>query len=251
MIGLYKDTAVLAFRRAVKAWPVAFSVVLYAAVFVIAAQLVLPLGIVGGFALGLVAAACASGYLYMLSQAVSGMPVRMGDLRRSFGALFWDVVSVLFALWIISLGIGLLLRGAGHNGQALSAIFGLAMAFFLNPVPELIYQGRSRSFELLLDAGRFVMKHPLSWFLPNVIFAAVLLAPTGALRIQHPGELLLLFGTVFSPRGVATIFSRLPLWSAPLLLLFLHYAMVFRGVLYQQLGSSNPRLRAWQARLRD
>ena len=71
--------------------------------------------------------------------------------------------------------MGLVIRGAGDRGDAIAAIVGLAMAFFLNPVPELIYLGRSRSFDLLLESCRFVMANPVVWFLPNLIFAVLLL----------------------------------------------------------------------------
>lgn len=231
-----------------RAWPVAFSVVAYGAVFVAAAVLLGPLGLVGGLLLSLVGAACFSGYLTLLSQAVSGTPVRWADFKRSFGAMFWDVVSVLFALWIISLAAGVVARGAGPQGPAIAAIVGITMAFFFNAVPELLYQGQTRSFQLLLASGRFVLAHPLAWFLPNVLFAIALLAPTGTLQFSHPGEAVLLFGSIFSPRGVVAVFGQIPLWAAPLLLLFLHFAMVFRGLLFQDLESGGVRRAAWQGR---
>jgi hypothetical protein len=249
MFTLYRDTAVLAFKRALKAWPVAFSLILYAAILYVAAGLLGGLGIVGGLLLSLVAAACGSGYLYLLLQAVRGLPVRFDDLRRGFGALFGDVISVMFALWIIGLILSIFVRGSGPNGPAIAAMIGLAMAFFLNPVPEMIYLGRSRSFELLLDSARFVFANPVIWFLPNLLFALILLAPTGALSVGHPGELLLVFSQVFSPAGVAVIFGALPRWTFPLLLLFVHYVMVFRGLLFEALTSGSSRRRAWQARL--
>jgi hypothetical protein len=248
MLALYRDTAVLAFRRAVKAWPVAFSLIVYAIIFAVAARLLVPLGIVGGLLLGLVAAACASGYLYLLQQAVRGLPLRFDDLKRGFSALFWDVISVMFALWIIGLLVSLIVGGAGERGDAIAAMVALAMAFFLNPVPELIYLGRSRSFELLLESARFVRANPLVWFVPNLLFALALLAPTGALSVAHPGELLLVFTSVFSPGGLAAAFSMLPLWLLPLLLLLVHYAMVFRGLLFEGLSGGSARRRAWQAR---
>src|SRR5688572_7476604 len=157
MLLLYRDTAVLAFKRAVAAWPVAFSLLIYAAVFMAAAVALGPLGIVGGLLLNLVGAACLSGYLYLLSQAVQGSKLRLDDFKRGFGALFWDVVSVMFAVWIISFLVGMVAAGAGPNGPAVQAMVGLAMAFFLNPVPEMIYLGRSRSFDLLLQSARFVL----------------------------------------------------------------------------------------------
>ena len=106
MIGvarLYAQTAVLAGRRAASAWPVAFSLVLYAILVMLAARVVAPLGRIGGFVLGMVLAACFSSYVHLISQVVSGSRVRFADLRQSFGARFWDVVSVLFAFWIINL----------------------------------------------------------------------------------------------------------------------------------------------------
>jgi hypothetical protein len=248
MFRLYRDTGALAFRRALKAWPAAFSLIVYAVIFAVAARLLGGLGIIGGLLLSLVAAACGSGYLYLLLQAVRGLPLRWEDLRRGFGALFCDVISVMFALWIIGLGVMLLVRGAGPNGPAISAMVGLAMAFFLNPVPELIYLGRSRSFDLLLESARFVLANPIVWFLPNLVFALLFLAPSGALAVGHPGELLLVFSAIFSPGGLARVFAALPFWTFPLLLLLLHYVMVFRGLLFEAITSGSARRREWQAR---
>jgi hypothetical protein len=255
MLRLYRETAVLAFKRALKAWPVAFSLIVYAIIFMAAAWLLAPLGLIGGLLLSLVAAACGSGYLYLVLQAVRGLPVRLDDLRRGFSALFGDVISVMFALWIISLFLGVFVQGAGEHGAAILAMIGLAMAFFLNPVPEMIYLGKSRSFALLLDSARFVFANPVAWFLPNLIFALIVLAPTGGLAVSRPGELLLVFSQLFSPAGVAQIFAKFVFWGfprvllLPLVLLFLHYVMVFRGLLFEGLTSGGSRRRDWQARL--
>ena len=251
MLRLYRDTAALAFLRAVKAWPVAFSLVVYAVIMIAAIVLTRPLGIIGGFAQGLVAAACASGYLQLLSQAVQGHPVKLEDLTKGFRARFWDVISVMFALWIIGFVVSMLVNGAGPtNGPAIAAMVGLAMAFFLNPVPELLYLGQSRSFDLLLQSARFVLANPVAWFLPNLILVPLVLGPAGWLSVSQPGELLLVFSRVFSLEGVVGLFASLPLWSAPLLLLFVHYLMVFRGLLFQGLSSGSVRQREWQARTR-
>ena len=66
--------------------------------------------------------------------------------------------------------------------------------------------------------------------------------------VGHPGELLLLFSAVFSPGGLRAIFGLVPIWMWPLLLLLVHYAMVFRGLLFEALTSGSARRRAWQAR---
>ncbi|MGC4065253.1 MAG: hypothetical protein QM784_11515 [Polyangiaceae bacterium] len=157
---------------------------------------------------------------------------------------------MMFAFWIISFVTNPL--SEGQRGAAIGAIIGFAMAFFFNAVPELLYQGNSRSFVLLVDSGKFAMEHPVVWFLPNVIFAAIAFAPLGMLDVRHPAELLVLFGSTFSsPSGIAALFTRLPLWGMPIALLGLHFVMVFRGLLFQALvsGQANPRLREFRRKM--
>lgn len=252
MLYLFRDTAALAARRAVRAWPVALSFFIYAGIGLAAASLLAPLGIIGGLVLGLVVAACWSSYLELASQAVAGTKIRLSwqEFRRTFAVRLWDVVSVMFAFWIISLVLGPALRGP--EGERVAAIFGLAVAFFFNAVPEVLYQGHSRSFGVLLASGRFVVANPVVWLLPNLVFAALLLLPTGRLAVNQPAELLLVFGNTFSsPLGLVGMVAAWPIWAWPLILFGLHYAMVFRGILFQSLssGADNPRLRAFRAKM--
>jgi hypothetical protein len=156
----------------------------------------------------------------------------------------------MFAFWIISLLLGPALKGP--QGERVAAVFGLAVAFFFNAVPELLYQGQTRSFALLVASGRFMIANPVVWLLPNLVFASLLLLPTGRLAVNHPAELLLVFGSTFSsPLGLVTMVAAWPIWSWPLILFGLHYAMVFRGLLFQSLssGSDNARMRAFRAKM--
>jgi hypothetical protein len=181
---------------------------------------------------------------------VAGSPFRLSweELKRTFLARFGDVISVMFAFWLISLLTLPLMRG--EHAVQINAIVGFAIAFFFNAVPELLYQGKSRSFALLLDSANFVMEHPVAWFAPNVLFAALALWASGSLSLRHPVEFLLAFGNLFSsPQGVATLLTRLPIWGWPLALLVLHFVMLFRGVLFAELesGGGNARRRAFRA----
>jgi hypothetical protein len=246
MIRLYGETAVLAVRRGLRAWPVMFSLVLYAAIFMVVGELVGPLGMIGGFILGLVAAACFSSYIHLISQVVAGSKVTFNELRQSFGARFWDVVSVLFAFWVIELAITQVVApAAGPKGPIVVALMGLAMAVFFNPVPELLYQGESRSFQLLMESGRFISRHGLEWLLPNVLFAAALLAPLGMLH--GPAGMVVLNMSSLSPNnggmGLYALFARAPLYLQIPMLLFVHFVMVFRGLLFGALvrGGARPR----------
>lgn len=248
VLRLYGETGALAARRAARAWPVAFSLVMYAVIVMVAAKLASPLGRVGGFVLGFVLAGCFSSYLHLMSHAVAGSKLTLVDLRQSFRARFWDVVSVLFAFWVIGIIVQYVIApAAGPKADIVVALFGLAMAVFFNPVPELLYQGTSRSFQLLVESGSFVSKHGLEWFLPNVVCAAVLMAPLGLLH-GPPGQVVLVVADLLSPNnngmGVYTLFSRAPTYLQLPMLLFVHWLMVWRGLLFGELTRGNRRQRA-------
>lgn len=249
MLSLYRDVASRAARRAATSWPVALSLIVYAVILMVAGTLTSGLGIVGGFIMGFVLAACFSSYLHFLAQAVDGARIRLSwdEFKASFIARFYDVISVMFVFWILAMVTAPLLQGE-HAAQ-LSAIMGFAIAFFFNAVPELLYQGRSRSLALLAESARFVTQNPVAWFAPNLLFALLALWAAGGLDLGHPVALLITLGQLFSsPTGVATIFLNLPLWYLPFELLALHFVMVFRGLLFDELsrGGGNARLRAFR-----
>jgi len=74
---------------------------------------------------------------------------------------------VLFFLWIAGWVVELAERVAGDHGAFIAAAYGLAVAVFLNPVPELIYLGRShgRTTDLLLESDVSCKPNWMEWFL--------------------------------------------------------------------------------------
>jgi hypothetical protein len=253
MFQLYGRLAAETGRRLLETWRALLVLPLYPLILFLSLQLTGAVGILGSILMGLVIAACWSSYLELISQAVSGGRFRLDveELKRSFAAHFWDVISVLFVFWLIELFTRPLLMS--ERGPALAAIIGLAIAFFFNVVPELLYQGSSRSFTLLMDSGRFVTEHPVVWFLPNVLFAGLALWLSGNLAFTHPVALLITFGTTFSsPAGIIAVVLGFPLWAVPLVLVAVHAAMIFRGLLFRELssGAANSRLQAFRTRMR-
>jgi hypothetical protein len=253
MFWLYGKVAAETGRRVVRSWPILIAILAYPVILQVAMVLTAPAGIIGSLIMFFVGAACFSSYLELVSQAVEGSRFRLdwADFKRTFAARFGDVVSVMFAMWLISLLTAPLTTGA--HGAALSAILGFAIAIFFNAVPELLYQGSTRSFGLLLESARFVSEHPVAWLLPNVLFAALPLWAAGGLHVSHPVELLILFGYIFSsPKGAIALLLSSPLWAIPLAIVAGHAAMIFRGVLFRELssGAGNARLRAFRARMR-
>jgi hypothetical protein len=248
ILKLYGASAATAARFAVRAWPVAFSLVAYAIIVTVASRITAPLGMAGGMLLGLVFAACFSSYIDLIAQAVKGARVRLPDFRRSFLARFWDVISVLFAFWVIDFVVRQVITpAAGDRAPVVAALVGLAMSVFFNPVPELLYLGQSRSFYLLADAARFISKFGLEWLFPNVLFAVALLAP---LRLLHgpAGQVVLTISSLLAPNndgmGLYAVFTRAAWWMQLPMLLFVHWLMIFRGLLFDGLNRGGARRHA-------
>lgn len=257
LVSLFVDVAGTAAKRAVSGWPAALAVLLYAAVMLAALTLLGPLGLVGGFMIGFVEAACISNYLHLLSVVVAGNRLDWVDLKAGFLALLWDVIGVLFVLWIASYAVGYLRGAAGDHGEAISAGYGLLVAIFLNPVPELIYQRHAagRTTDLLLASARFVQEHWIEWFLPNLIFGAAILALIVGVRGLDARTLMVTLPGLFSLQGVYLLAPSLlsqsgTLWLAPLVLALCHYAMVFRGVLFKEIQGGGWRARAFRSAFR-
>jgi hypothetical protein len=250
MLKLYAQLAAKSVRLALRGWPAALALLVYAFAFQLAGSLLGQLGIIGGFLIGFVIAFLISSYLHLVALVVAGRPIRLVDIRESFGARFWDVVSVLFALWIIEYVLGILTGSAGERGQIVMVLVGLAMAVFFNPVPELIYlgQGRVRSFALLGESGKFISAHWPEWLGPNAIFAALILAPSGLLQGGPVAARILSMQALFSLQGLVVTVLVIPNWLKPIMLIFITWAMVFRGLLFIELSSGkNRRMRQWTA----
>ena len=247
MLKLYARLAGRSVRLAVRGWPAGVALLLCATVLQLARGALAQLGIAGGFLLGFVVAFLISSYLHLLSRAVDGDRIRLSDVSESFGARFWDVVSVLFALWIIQLLVEFLAAQMGDRGRIIAVLVSLTMVVFFNAVPELIYlaRGQVRSFALLMESGRFISRHWPEWLGPTALIGAVILAPFGLIQHGSAAERLLNMQSLFSLDGLVLVIVALPLWLKPLMLLFITWAMVFRGLLFKELASGNARKRSW------
>ncbi len=248
MLKLYARLAARAVRLAVRGWPAAVALLLYAMIFQAATAKLAALGsLVGGFLVGFVMAFLLSSYLHLVSLAVTDRRIGFADIRESFTARFWDVVSVLFAVWIIQLVVMSVSSSAGDRGPIIAVLVGLTMAVFFNAVPELIYlaRGQVRSFGLLMASARFITQHWIEWLGPTILMGAVILAPFGLVQQGSAAERMLRLQSLFSMDGIVLVVLAMPLWLKPIVLLFITWGMVFRGLLFAALVSGTARKRSW------
>jgi hypothetical protein len=157
------------------------ALIVFAVLFLGAARIVGPLGMAGGFLLGIINALLVGATLRLIEQSLSGArPPRFTDVTESFGYYFWDVIGVGFVLWLPTMLLEMGMQ-ANPYGQFLSSAFLLLVFILLNPAPEVIYQVRHNSpLDVFKTSYEFVVEHWIEWFLPFVILILpVVLSPSG------------------------------------------------------------------------
>lgn len=252
-LKLFRDAAIDTGRSFGQSlWSVAwllFAVVVMAA----GSRLLAPLGFAGGFVLGALHIFVVGWYLAQLRHAVTlRRRLTLDDLQGSAGQLFWETMSVAFVFFIAQL----VLMMAPPTIQLVAV---LAASLIFNPVPELIYLGRTQSVELLQDAATFMQRQGPEWLLMHLAITGVLVAGMALFGLGVQPALVVtmvqvfgpFFGFLTAPAAVIEGAGASPLGLALGLFVFAttHLVMLFRGHLFKRLGSTSRRSRAWQQRM--
>lgn len=223
-VVMYGRTLRRAILLSVSNWPVAFTAFAYAAIMSVTVAVAARIGLLGGFLVTLVWAACVSSFLYLVEMIVRTSRVTWADFQKSFGAHLWDVLGVMFVSWLFWMVVAPALAGL-QQGPTIVFCIQLAIFVFFNPLPELIYLGGQPLPGLLAESYRFVLENWVEWFPPTLLLAAGLAAIAAA-----PWPPILSWAEV----GVAAF--------------YLYFAAVFRGLLFLELSTSSRRSRAFRYR---
>ncbi len=223
-VHIYRKVFVRAAGLAIKNWPVLGTVFIYGAIRLLAIRLCLPLGIAGGFALSLVTAACAGSFLYLVEMIVRTSKVTVEDFRHSFGPYLWDVVGIMFLLWIFTFLSPVFAQLP--QGDVILLFLYLAIFVLFNAVPELIYMGHYSATALLSESYEFITENWIEWFPATVI----------AVGIMYAVVALPVVGLAAYARDAVVA-------------LLLYFTMVTRGLLFIELHGSTHRGRAFKYRM--
>lgn len=223
-LRIYRKVFVRAAALAARNWPVLGTVFVYSAIMSVTAVVSWRLGILGGFLLSFVWAACVGSFLYLVEMIVRTSKVTLEDCRRSFGMYLWDVVGITFLFWIFfTLATPALLQVP--QGRLILLFIQIAIFVLFNAVPELIYLGHHSAVALLTESYAFVAANWIEWFPANLAAAAILYAVDA---LDAP--------------GIGIYVQRAALG------LLIYFAMVMRGLLFIELHGSTHRSRVFKYR---
>lgn len=157
-----------------------------------------------------------SSYLYILHQALYYKRFRFPDILQGVRVMF---LKTLVFLLVYNL-LALVLSMAG-----LDTLLGEYAVFIplllLNPMPEIIYLSEYSERDMVMYNFVFIKENILPWYALNLLLVLGLLV-------------------------VLTVASIIIYLSNILLVVYLGFAMVFRGMLFKKLHHSNPRKRRFQ-----
>jgi hypothetical protein len=221
---MYRRAFARAWALTLANWPVLVTLFVYSVVVTSAVIVGSLLGFVGGLLVGIVWASCAGSFLYLVEMMVRTSRVSLADFRRSFGAYLWDVMGVLFLLWLFLMVVAPALASL-PRGPALLLSAYLLMLVFFNAVPELIYLGHHSSLQLLRESYVFIGENWIEWFPASLGMTAVLYWISVP---PLPGFL----GWV----------------QTALVALLVYFVMVVRGLLFLELHDSSRRSRIFRHR---
>lgn len=180
---LYGQALRKTWQSLLRGWVTIIAVIAFLFLLLLAQQIAAPLGMAGGFLLGAVNALLVGMTLSLIEQGVSyARTITIRDVFDSFGHYFWDVISVLFVLWIPLMVLDM---GTQHNpnGPLISYAVMLLIFILLNPAPEVIYQMPHDSpLDIFRRAYEFVLENWIEWFLPMALLLLPLVAAPGGLK---------------------------------------------------------------------
>lgn len=246
-LKLYQQVARDTWKHVQLNWWIAFLPFMYGFILLITGSIVGYLGLLGGFLFGFVLAVCTSSYLYFIAGVVTGSRMLFTELLDSWRPHLSPVITILFFFFAVQLTLSVILPGMAGAGP-ISLAINLVLLIALNPIPEIVYQGRSEGFDMLQESVDFLKESGIEWFAPLVVisllsflvpllpFMAVALQ-SGSLSAPTFGSHELLFGSV---TGVL---------SAILSAVLFYLLMVFRGLLFHALANSTRRQRLYRAGL--
>jgi hypothetical protein len=178
---LYRQALQATWRSLARSWVTVAALIGFALLFVGAARIAAPMGIVGGLLLGLANAVLVGATLRLIEQSLSAArTMQFTDVTESFGHYFWDVIGVGFVLWLPLMALDMGTQANPYGGFLSSAVL-LLLFLLLNAAPEVIYQIRHDSpLDVFKGSYEFVLEHWIEWFLPFAILALpIVLSPSG------------------------------------------------------------------------
>ena len=163
---------------------------------------------------------CASSVLHIIECALCMTPITRGEYIKGL-SLYYLALTVGFLCVAVAL-----VTSKVVDVYAAKDIFWIPAAVLyygclVLPCVELLYQSRIRGWQIVSESFKFVVANWLEWLIPHLLLVATYIyAIETAMAREDPGLILsyLLWLMFYGP--------------------FLHFMLIFRGLMFQELSAS-------------
>lgn len=230
-----------------KNWLVIFTGLIYSMITLVAYVIASPflsipiLNIVIGVLLYFLTVALISSYLYVLYSIVKCNKFELKDIKTGLRVYTYEVSRILFIGWIAGLLVfnfvlPIIVTSFGGTLEytTLVNIVGLLVLIAINPLPEVIYQKNYTGLDGLRYTFNYMKDNWVEWLIPNAILLGLLYFITGSTI------------TNLFPTGIGFNFNTISIQGIGLYLIgqvIFSFTMIYRGVLFNLLSTSNRRKR--------
>lgn len=249
-LAMYREAAVQASRGVLRNWPLVLGSIAAYVAFIFCISILGPLGMAGGFVLGLIQVALLTLYYSWISQTVRKERLELRELLQPEWPLFWNIIGVGFLLWIIEYLVSPLQYYPEQRWFYHCVKLGLFLIF--NAVPEFIYLHRYDSFYALKEAFNFIRQHWIEWYLPLLVILApamlmswqIVLLPMAAAGADPLLPALVIVSQL--EYFLQAQLPGLPLVASIIGVVLANWFMIFRGFLFIDLHGNNRRKRMFR-----
>jgi hypothetical protein len=199
------------------------------------------ISLIGGLLLFIIESAVFSSYLYVVSNIISTGKFHMDDVKIGFRIYFRKIYIILLLFYFLDYGLSLfvypILSILPFSYMIVLAIkFGIILIF--NPLPEMIYQEHHSEMDTIKATLEFSKNNIVTWFVPNVIFMAII----WVLTLLVSSVIMKIMPSIGGSVGL----SIQILLSLILVQAVIGSAMVYRGTLFNILITTSRRKRLFK-----
>jgi len=190
------------------------------------------LSIFVGIITAIVYSSLISSYLYLLFNIINNNRITLKNLKDGFKEYLWKVYGIFFIMWLVSYMLSAI-SDIFNSKIGINSLVTLIVLILLNALPETIYQKYYSSSESIKYAFDFFKENWLNWFIPNVVFFALLYALEGINFTSLFMPSINILGGISLSEIVEYLISQV----------IFSFMMIYRGYLFQLLSTSTRRKR--------
>lgn len=226
------------FKLATKNWKIFLVGIAYSILSVVMWTVASYAWILGGIIVALFQSAIISNYLSLIENIINYGSFSLEDFKSGFTVYLRKIYTIIIIFWFVRYGASLFLKPIFYinvGGLSLWFIIQIVAFILLNSLPETIYQKYHAGLDAITYSFNFIKENWLEWFIPNGFIIAILYL---IYIITSKVLLVLGFNTNIFTFSILSLIVYAVVYQ-----LFISYAMIYRGQLFNVLSTSTRRKR--------